>query len=52
MVEEGYGPAVVEEGYGHRCGWSYAMNQKVKILVSHVNEIKLYLCSNEASLKD
>lgn len=43
---------MVGEGYGHRRGWSNAMNQNIKILVNHVNEIKLYLDSNEALLKD
>lgn len=43
---------MVEEGYGHGCGWSNAMNQNVKILVSHINGIKLYLDRNEAPLKD
>ena len=45
-------PHVAREGYGHRYGWLNAMNPNIKIVVSLVNEIKLYLDSNEASLKD
>ena len=43
---------MAREGYGHRYGWLNAMNPNIKIVVSLVNEIKLYLDSNEASLKD
>lgn len=43
-------PGVAREGYGDRCDWSNAINQNLKILANHVNEI--YLDGNEASLKD